>query len=224
MTAIKLGIGIPAYGGNIVSHQARMWSQLGAALVANEDQIQIHGFAEIDMNGIDNARNALRGAMRFRGLDWLLMIDADTWCDPGSHLIRMIVEAHAYEACAVIGVPVVTRGVMNPINVYRYETIEQADGHRRVKAAPIPRESIPRGELFEVDAIGGAIMAINLKTVGDIEFQFTRREEDGRVIRSSEDHEFCRQVRERGLKVLADGRIRSCHVNKPDILVWDPNR
>lgn len=219
---IKLGIGLPAYRGIIASSQAKMWAQIGAYLVQSVNDIQIHGFADLDMNGIDNARNTLVAVMRHQ-CDWLLMVDSDTWAMAGGDLIRMIVDASKAPDVAIVGAPVVTRGIANPVNVYRYEAIEQEDGFRRVKASPIPRGEIPTDRMIEVDAIGGAIMAINLHLTEGIEFRFTERQEGGRTIRSSEDHEFCRQVRERKLRILADGRIKTVHENKPGYLVYDPS-
>lgn len=219
---IKLGIGLPAYRGIIAAGHAKMWAQVGAYLASNERDIQIHGFADLDMNGIDNARNTLVAVMKGR-VDWLLMVDSDTWAVAGGDIVRMIVDASKAPDVAIVGAPVVTRGLLTPINVYRYETIEQADGTRRVKACPIERKEIPPDRMIEVDAIGGAIMAVNLHLTEGIEFKFTERQEHGQTIRSSEDHEFCRQVRERGYRIVADGRIKTIHENKAGYLVYDPH-
>ena len=175
---------------------------------------EIGMIADLDMNGIDNARNALLKVAKHGGLDWLLMVDSDTWCEPGSSLVTMILEADQAGASAV-GAPVQIRGWQSPLNVYRF----RKDTEETVRVETIPPKEF--GERpFECDAIGGAVLAINLNTIGDSQFLF--REHQG--IKVSEDIEFCRQLREKKLIIHCDPRVATMHVNKPDVLVYNPRQ
>lgn len=183
--------------------------------------------ADIDMNGIDNARNALLYTARQakavdagRGIDWLLMIDSDTWVQTGSELIRMIIDAEDKQA-AIVGAPVMMRGIQSPVNVFRYVEQRRIEGESKVvRVEPIPVGKLASdsrsGELYEVDGIGAAVMAVCLNRIKDATFRFVNR--DGVSI--SEDLEFCRQVKTVGGSIYADLRVSTHHVNKPDILTY----
>lgn len=206
---IKLGIGTPAYGGNITSRQSQMWFDIGKQAVAWGDRISVEKILNIDTCGIDRARNILVAkAMQFN-LDWLLMIDADTWGD-GSGLLRMILAANEQNA-AVVAAPVFLRGAPGDafrLNVYRY--LGQLDRYESYSSL----EFDAAASTFKVDAVGAALMAINLRKIGFATFKFTDR--------LSEDLEFCRQVRENGGKILVDKRVETGHLVKPDFIRYSP--
>ena len=214
MEKLKIGIGLPAYRGVIASGQMKMWVQFGACMNRPEirDLAEIIMLADIDMNGIDNARNTLLKIARQGGVDWLLMIDADTWCDPGSALVEMIIHADR-EGAAAVAAPVKIRGYGQTESIYRFEKI----GENMVRVIPYPKEEwIDRP--FEIDAAGAAILAVHTRRSGENLFAFVER--DG--IKVSEDIEFCRRLRDSGEKILCDPRFRTLHVNKPDVLLFDP--
>lgn len=205
--AIKLAIGTPAYRGIIASGQSRMWLGLGVALGQVREHIELVAMIDLDMNGIDNARNTLLDAARDAKADWLLMLDSDTWCEPGKLLVRMILDAEARSA-AIVAAPVAVRGVASGLNVKRW--IEEEGRHRDYPPESWETKDYP---FVEVDAVGAAIMAIHTERCGEARFRFIEKSR-------SEDIEFCYQVRKSGGLVLLDPRFPTYHVNKPDVLVY----
>ena len=197
---IRLGVGLPAYKGLVCSAHPKMWMQFGSAINKNSPLVRLEAFFDVDICGIDHARNAILDTCRAGELDWALMVDSDTWVDHGRSLLTMILDADAADA-TMVGCPVVMKDERQA-NVFRYNE----EGRLR------PSSSI--GGLFEVDGIGGAIIAVNLKKSGKAHFKFTDR--------TGEDLEFCHQVRQGGGKILCDSRIKTLHVSKPDILVHEP--
>jgi hypothetical protein len=206
---IKLAVGIPAYRGVVASSQALMWMQFGAELNRTKPVIQMVMHASVDVCGVDRARNILLAQAMSHGADWLLMIDSDTWVDPGSDLVRMIIEAP--EHIAMIGAAVRTRGLGRgndaPLNLYEWKASE---------GRHLPVDLIPDHRHNEVDAIGGAVIAINLHRVPkDLVFKW-HYYDDGRSI--SEDLYFCRELRRAGEYIFIDTRVKTFHVDKPATL------
>lgn len=218
---LKLAIGLPAYGGQVSAHHARMWLELGNVLGASSDRFQLIGFNYLDMNPIDRARNFLLADAMRRGADWLFMIDADTWIvgdqheDAGFQLLRMISDAERREA-AIVMAPVMARQVdptKRTVMAYRVAgeanpSIDSVDG-RGQGHTPITLADEKRG-LVEVDAGATACMAIDLHQAnnrGMAIFQFTPE--------LSEDLFFCKTVREHGGKIFVDTRVRTAHLSRP---------
>lgn len=209
---VKLAVGIPAYRGIVASHQAQMWMEFGAALVRSSEAIKLMTIANVDVCGVDRARNLLLATAMKEGADWLLMVDSDTWVHPGSDLVRMVIEAP--ENCALVGASVRLRGLGRgeaaPLNYFDWN--ENENRHE-----PIPVKSMPDNKThLEVDAIGGAVIAINLhRLVITDQFRWFYYD-DGRSI--SEDLYFCRQLRKRDEKIYVDMRMKTFHVDKSAVL------
>jgi len=199
---IKIGVGVPAYKGVIAAGQSKMWTHFGASVVKNSGRVQLHAMFDVDQCGIDHARNMIVEASIAGELQWVLMVDSDTWCEPGGALVQMIIDAHE-KGAAIVGAPVVMKDGVTA-NVFRYN-------EEKILRPIVVEQS---REMFEVDGVGGAIIAVNLKKVGDTRFRFTER--------TGEDLEFCHQLRQRGERVFCDPRIRTLHVDKPGILAYEP--
>lgn len=210
---MRIAIGLPAYGGKVVSHQGMTWIRLGSQLGLHPD-CQVIGFMPVDICGIDRARNYLLQQAREAKADWLLMIDSDVWIDRGD-LFQMIEDGEKMGA-AVIGPPVMMRGAVQKPMVYRFKRLARmnvSDGSVEAHVEGVLHD-VEAGKVSEVDAIGGSCLAINLHRIGQSQFCFTPA--------ISEDLEFCRQVKEIGEKILVDGRIRTCHMDRSSsILVWN---
>lgn len=210
---LKLAIGCPAYHSQISSGHLKMWLQVGAALARGKDKGEIDPvmIADVDVTGIDKARNILLKAARDAGADWLLMIDADTWVSSGVDLIRMIQEAPV--DAAIIGAPVRIRegnaGSHSGVNVFRHH------GHGKYSVLTDLSVLDLSEPVFPVDAIGAAVMAINLLRIGDSTFRF----ENG----VSEDLRFCEQVTALGGSIYADARVTTFHVARPKVLTCASN-
>ena len=209
---MRVGIGLPAYGGTVCAWQGITWLTLGARLGAHPN-ISLAMFLPVDICGVDRARNHLLKIARDSNLDWLLMMDSDVWVEGKGDLLKMIHDAEMRKA-SVVGPSVIMRGAKQVPMVYKFEekASQEIIGQKTVEGKLFEPKA---GEVTEVDAIGGSCMAIHLKRTEGCYFAFT-----GNV---SEDLEFCRQVREKGGKVLVDGRIRTCHLDRQTsiILVWE---
>lgn len=202
---LNLAVGVPAYGGKLVSEHARMFLELGNSLACSSERFELVMFATADINGVDRARNFLLAGAMIKSADWLLMIDADTWVesndvsvDAGFLLLRMISDADRAEA-TIVSAPVILRAVAKPDNSSLPMAIysETEAGHIAVTQAV-------SGQAY---AVGAACMAINLHKIAEAKFQFT---DD-----LSEDLDFCRQIRGLGGKIIVDARVRTGHLSRP---------
>lgn len=144
MSKLHLAIGIPAYGGQITAHQARMWLEFGNTLGGSTERFNLVACDFYDVNGIDQARNLMLARAVELNADWLLMIDADTWVEPsaldrqaqsdaGFLLLRMISDADRRNAAAVAA-PVV---------------------RRRLAPSEAPNILAPREQLTLLEVMGG---------------------------------------------------------------------
>lgn len=201
---IKLAVGLPAYRGIIASGQAKMYMEIGAALAKNKEAIQLIMIADIDVCGVDRARNMLVAHAMKQGADWLLMVDSDTWVDAGQDLIRMVIEAP--QDAALVGAAVRVRGT-GSLNVFRMNM--KTDELEAIKGW------LDHHRYEEVDAIGGAVIAINLHRIHNVDFRW-RYKENGRSV--SEDINFCQNLRAFDEKVYLDTRVRTKHVDKAGVL------
>jgi GT2 family glycosyltransferase len=144
-------------------------------------------------------------------LDWLLMIDSDTW-GKGADLLRMILAANE-QGATIVAAPVSRRQLTSSpqfLNVYRQvnrQVKNYFESYDRLDLEALPA-------LFGVHAAGAALMAVNLRKIGEATFKFTDT--------LSEDLEFCRQIREAGGKILVDKRVETGHLSKPDFMRYEP--
>lgn len=199
---IRLAVGLPSYGGRVSTEHCRMWLEMGHTLACSERRFEFKHFEYVDVCGIERARNALVAKAMVEGASWLLMIDSDTWVEGGADgagvaLLRMISEAQKAGA-ALVGAPVVRRRLQHePGSFLVYKN--GPDGK--------PFAAVITKQLFEIDAIGAACIAMDLEKIGNAVFRFTDA--------LSEDLEFCRQIREAGGKIMCDGRVQTAHLSRP---------
>lgn len=216
---LRLAVQFLAYGGQISAHHARMWLELGAAMIGSEARFALASFGFVDLNPVDKARNfALALAFNSKA-DWLLMVDADTWVesdgedDAGFQLLRMISEADHAGAVVVVA-PVVPRGLTHS------QLTGMPMAYRHAENGPprlLPIElGIERRGLVPIDAAATAIMAIKIAEIGESRFSFT---DD-----LSEDLHFCKQVQEHAgathalplvsSPIRCDTRVRTGHLSR----------
>lgn len=230
MSKLRLAIGIPAYGGSISMHHARMWMEFGNTLGGSHERFELVAFDTADINGVDQARNYLFARAVTAGADWLLMVDADTWVEPtgtdqqagtdaGFLLLRMLSEADRSDASVVVA-PVNRRlgssaalaahEHTRELMIYKAELRRE---HFMDMGLPYefgtlsPMSPAQRG-LVEIDAAATAVFAFNVRRAVEHQamFKFT--------ISLSEDMEFCRQTRAREGRILVDTRIRTGHLSR----------
>jgi hypothetical protein len=207
---LKLAVGLPAYRGQICAAQSIMWAQFGGACARQPDEVQVVMFAHVDTCGIDRARNALVRQAIVAKADLLLMTDSDCFALAGKDLLRMILERPA--DAAAVGAPVVRRGeATNRTNLWRWT------GERHEPTSVLDGGIGSHGFYTEVDAVGAAILAIDLRRVAAARAEF--RWADG----MSEDLWFSRQLRVAGEKIYVDPRVATVHLGQPEILTYDPN-
>jgi hypothetical protein len=215
---LKLAVAVMAYGGQVCSQQINMWIDFGAHAAFAAAEIETLPISIWDVNPVDRARNfALAHAMR-QGAAWLLMVDADTFvmgAMPGLDLLRMIIDGAREEAAIVVAQVQSRAPGVDTIMVYRRDRTRSTrypDG--RLRGVYFGRDDKPLGR---IDAASAAIMAINLKHVGDAAFRFV--EETETRAGYSEDIEFCNQIRAAGGTILCDTRIVTGHLTRPMVLV-----
>lgn len=200
---IKLALSTPAYGDRIVANQAGMWLEIGQALNEFGDSIQLAGLITVDTCGVDRARNYLIAHAMQLNADWLLMVDADTWAG-GRDLLRMII-ACAARGATIAAAPVWRRGMTdNTLNIYRRED------SKLVPYSELMLQTSP--SIFEVEAAGAAVMAIDLHKIGDEIFKFTDEQ--------SEDLYLCSRVRAVGNKIYVDKRVSTGHLGKTPTMLF----
>lgn len=212
---LKIAIAIMAYGGQIHVGHARMWFEFGAMSILNAAQVAVVGFRTIDVNPVDRARNFALSTAIQAGADWLLMVDADTFVVPssnepaGGQLIRMIMEANAYGATIAVA-PVRARGDKH-IMVYGVQVEHTYQSAKLDSMGLIP-----------IEAGASAIMAIDLRKIGECAFTF----EAGTPLKPglSEDLSFCKQVRAISGKIVCDTRVTTGHVLRPNVALSHPFR
>lgn len=207
--ALKLAIGIPAYRGAIVAYQAQMWLSMGQALAMFGTRFEIVLGLFVDINPVSRARNRLlyEAAVKAQA-DWLFTIDSDTWVEPynednplaaGHAILRMIAEADLL-SYQVVSAAVRVSNSSDKVAAYqRFEdgSSKQYEAHEL------------RKDLQPIDEVGAACIAVHVPSIvlNGIKFEFTDE--------LSEDREFCRQARAKGLRIAIDGRVRTGHLSKP---------
>lgn len=207
-SALKIAVGIPAYGDTLTAHHARMWLEFGNVLGASHEKFRLGLFETIDVNPIDKARNMLLAHAITTQCDWLLMVDADTWVegygdeDAGFQLLRMIADAHRNDA-TIVCAAVVPRGGApeGPSMVW------VKDDNRMVSVYELGNER----HLVEIHSCATACIAIDVRKAAEYNAHFKFSE-------LSEDLDFCKQVREAGGKIFCDPRVRTGHKSRPAAL------
>lgn len=218
MSKLRLSVGIPAYGGMISANHARMWTEFGNTIGGSSERFALVDFGFWDVNPVDKARNLMLDRAVKLGADWLLMIDADTWIEPGKLdresgtdagflLLRMISDAERAGATVVVA-PVMPRTSRPGEDTFPMIWVERPSGEMGC-----PKEEIYQRALIEIDEAATAVFAISIPRLvasypkeGAIEFEFKPD--------VSEDRYFCRRVRQNGGKIFADTRVRTGHMSR----------
>jgi hypothetical protein len=206
----KIFVGVLAYGGKVSVSQIEMWLALATTAAATRRLVHVHA---VDVCGVDLARNHLTLEALEAHADWLVMIDSDVAVsgEPGTSAIFDLVDLGVRREAAVIAAPTPLRGAGGEtvLNVYTYE-----DWERRI-AVPVA----PPVGTAQVEAIGGALMAVNLGWLREHWmrppwFQITYLPGPPTLNPHGEDLGFCDGVRERGGHVLCAGGIRPSHAGR----------
>lgn len=224
---IKLAVQLPAYGRKIDAGHAGMWLSLGHALASNEETFELVGFDVVEANPVADARNlCVEHALQVEA-DWLLMVDADTYCDDlegcGLALLQMIRDADRQQA-AVVGAPVRARQwAGHDRTVWKLDEVPAI----QIPGRPAAKQTMSKapeayylGKLVETPRIGGACMAVNLGWIRasmPMPPWFTHEptllgSREDRLRGTGEDVTFCDMVRIRGGLILVDGRVLPKHV------------
>lgn len=134
--------------------------------------------------------------------DWLLQCDSDNWTLDGKAVVRMILDGERHGA-AVIAAPVRRR---DGVETYNFQSVKGTNSTDRSW----------EGKLENVDRVGTAFQAINLRWVRDHWsegpwFAFEQTFVDGKPDHVGEDWVFCDGVRSRNGTIVVDGRFEPQH-------------
>lgn len=215
---IRLGIGLPAYGGKIDMNASRMWLSLGYALASAESRFTLALHSLVDVCGVEVARNRLMAEAIEKNVDWLLMIDADSWVDDGFAVLQGISSA-ARAGAAAYAIPTPRRGGEDThLMVYRGE--ERLAVPRAELEAARSADATSPATLVPVDAAATAMLAVDVRFVAAKMtppwFRFEWKY--GTTSFSSEDLVFCRCIREAGGQIVADAGVIAHHRQRPEVL------
>lgn len=204
MTApLKLMIGIPAYRGQVHYGHVMQMMSMAATCIASK-AFAIRGFLAPESCSIDWSRNQMLHMAVKDGSDWLLMCDADTFHQRAPDIVTMILDAQG-SGDAVVAAPVRLRGKPGH-NVYRVVggVGEQVES------------DYWQGRQAPVDRIGTAMMAVNCNWIRQCwpeQPWFVTQQLAGKApSKIGEDISFCDGVRERGGRIMVDGRFEPVHV------------
>lgn len=214
---LKLGIGLPAYGGRVSMYVGEALFHLGYALASAENRFVFSSFAKLDVCGVDIARNRIVDSAIQAGLDWVLMIDSDTHWEPENafDVLQMISSAD-HAGAAVVAAPVPKRDPSDShLMVYR-ET-----GAGRV---PLTREQLASegmsDPLVDITSAATALMAIDVGFVKEKLsppwFRFVWQDDSIKFL--SEDLYFCGRVLAAGGRIVCDSRFIARHLQRPEVL------
>jgi len=214
MSKIRLGIGFPAYGGQITAHHAKMFMELGAQLMGSQ-RFEIVWFGFVDKNGVDHARNYLIAQAMMAGADWLFSVDADTWVegygkdeeyvDAGFQVMRMISEAD-HAGAAMVSASVIKRIGHGDAKREPAIYFQAGKALEPFRLADVPSKMCEEIASLPIAAVGAACFGLNLHSIGECMYCHTPL---------GEDLDFCRQLRALGGKILVDGRVKTGHLSRP---------
>lgn len=219
---LKIGVGIPAYGGDVAVEHTRMWMEYGFTLACSDRRFQSHMFGHVDVCSVEKARSIIVARALEAECDWLLMVDADTWVATGGTLLEMISTAD-HEGVAVVAGAVPRRFVgMKPAGLAAYRRDPSLLGRLLpINIHPLGPNTLAQSDqvapnFIGVDSVGTAVFAVDLRFVKTKLtppwFRFTRPGETG------EDHDFCARIQAAGGLICVDRRVKCRHRNIPVVL------
>lgn len=218
---IKLGLGLPHYGGTMVTRSVDMWMSLGAALMESAQRFELAFRLRLDVCGIEHARNQIVAAALEANVDWLLMIDTDTWYDDAFDILQAISDADR-TGHAVLAVATPQRALNEEPHLMIYT---RGGPERKGDATlePISHRTLEHrlkvfGEkLWPVDAAATSMMAIDLnfvkKHLAPPWFRFDWRY--GTLEYTSEDKSFCNRITEAGGTIVTPTNFVASHRVRP---------
>ena len=207
---IILGIGLPHYGLRSVTWQAEQWITFGFALANAHERFNLRLIDVVDVCGVEVARNQLMHDALKQNVNWLLMVDTDTWHADGFDIVQMISSADR-QGYAVVAVPTPRRGADDThLMVYRGE-------ERRPLT---PEDLAVEADFVEIDSAATSMMAINVDFVKEHMappwFRFEWKY--GSLDFGPEDLSFCRRIREAKGKIGATTKFVARHLQRPTVL------
>lgn len=240
---IRLGIGIPAFGLKLDIGHAPMWLGLGAALAASADKFKLEMFNTYHINGIDLARNTIVYDALQAGVDWVLMLDADTFhattpdgttdqpiadaiADAGVDLLQMIRDADRGQYANPDGLLLDIAGVArtNGVGLVGAPVRGRGLGDAGIcvqglaGSGPLEARQV-LGRVQTVGRIGGACIAVNCGWLRRYWPQgpwfVMEHDYAGRPKNArGEDYWICDGISARGGAVVCDGRFVPAHVDR----------
>lgn len=211
---IRLGIGLPHYGGSMVTASVDMWMSMGMAL-ATTKRFDLCWRTRLDVCGIEHARNQLMAAALAAGVDWLLMVDADTWVDDASDVLQAISDADKVDANVMaVATPQRALGDEQP-----HLMVYQGEDTRSPVTLAVLEKMTQQGEPFcEIDSAATSLIAFDLNFVRDKGLAppwFRFEWKYGTLDYVSEDRSFCRRVREAGGTIVTPTGFVAKHRVRP---------
>ena len=188
---MKIAYAVPAYGGTVRCETLVSIVQDCAWVNANGHDLCLFW---LDLHGVARARNMAVQRAREEEADLLIMIDADTACDPAGSGLEMLVATMREKKCEAVAAVVPTRPPRMAPNV----------------------DPVKPFEAYEVRKAGAAYLLLDMHKLealspGHVWFNFLVGE-DGITPTKSEDLYFTEEVRRLGGKVFADFRIPTTHM------------
>lgn len=201
--AVSLLVGIPSYGGSM---KTLTWASIGNAVEhvdANYPDM-FESVAYLPVNGqiVDDARTAMAEEAVRRGVDYLLMVDAD-----------VVLPEHAIATLVRDGLDVCMgyypRGLRDDgmTNVIRLGASDYRDSIPGSELAALREKGVDTLKV-KGNGLGCALVRTGVfKRIGDPWFNFVRRQQ------FSEDYWFCRQCTNAGIDLHVDTRVACGHIH-----------
>lgn len=212
---MKVGYLVPAYGGRVDS---RIWKQGVLEGIASAEAGYDLYPVELDVNGVDLARNQGLESARAQGMDYLFMQDADTLCQ--GPVIAHLLEIAARKEAAVVALAYLLRRTDPTVSVF---PLPDDDGAELACGPGVTRLSLPSSSGWDAERAGTGLMLVDVAAVNRIAQSYDgpwfRRTYLGRgaVLDEGGDFYFCRVVREHGERVWIAGGFTTVHAHREDM-------
>lgn len=188
---MRIGHFTPAYGGKVEA--PLVGTVLADCLWAHAAGHEFRWWYA-DVQPVDRSRNMALARARELGCDWLLMLDADVFCDPRGSLLEALAGSLAGGATAV-GAVVVHRGA------------------ERVCVEPVRPSEVYRADKVGTGALLVDVVALDRLASPSHAWFRTQLDTSGVHVECGEDVFFCREVTRLGGEVVANFQIPTRHVS-----------